>query len=71
MKAISNGKLKSNSKWDWHSFLTPEERDALEATDAAKKKWLLLNKDRSIIVNRARSRMAWEAYRQAHGGNRP
>ena len=40
-------------KWDWRRFLTDDERETLRKADAAKSKWLALNKERAAITNRA------------------
>lgn len=52
---------KRKPKWDWRSFLTPEEMAVLAAADEAKKAWLKLNKERASITNRAIQRAKYHA----------
>ena len=44
---------KATAKWPWRDFLTAEEAEILRKADAAKAKWLELNRDRATIQNRA------------------
>ena len=52
---------KRKPKWDWRSFLTPEEKAALTVADKAKTAWLKLNKERAAITNRAIQRAKYAA----------
>ncbi len=52
---------KRKPKWDWRSFLNPEEMAVLAAADKAKKAWLKLNKERAGITNRAIQRAKYAA----------
>jgi hypothetical protein len=52
---------KRKPKWDWRSFLTPEEKSALARADKAKAAWLKLNKERASITNRAIQRAKYAA----------
>lgn len=52
---------KRKPKWDWRSFLTPEEKAVLTTADKAKTAWLKLNKERAGITNRAIQRAKYAA----------
>ena len=51
-------------KWPWRDFLTNDERFTLGRADAAKEAWLLLNKERATITNRAIQRAKYAAQRE-------
>lgn len=55
---------KRKPKWDWRLYLTAEEKAVLEKADRAKAVWLLLNKERAGITNRA-------IHRAKHAASRP
>lgn len=48
-------------KWAWRKFLTAEEKKVLATSDAAKAKWLSLNRARAAITNRAIQRAKYAA----------
>jgi hypothetical protein len=55
--------LTRQSKWNWRDYLSPEEAAVIAEVEAAKTRWLELNKSRMSIKNRAVQRAMYEARR--------
>lgn len=49
------------SKWPWRDYLSPDEAALIAEVEAAKARWLELNKSRMSIKNRAVQRAMYDA----------